>query len=57
VRENKEEACKLAQKALEQAEESVEDAKDEVYRDAKGIIDLLRENLELWKDEDNDNND
>jgi hypothetical protein len=57
VRENKEEACKLAQKALDEANESLEDAKEDVYRDAKGIIDLLSENLELWKDEDNDKDD
>ena len=50
VRENKEEACKLAEEALK-ANEALEDAPEEVYRDAKGILDLLGENLELWKEE------
>ena len=53
VRDNKEEACKLAEKALNEANENLDDAKEEEYRDAKGIIDLLSENLELWKEEDN----
>ena len=54
VRDNKDQACKLAEKALKEANEDLDDAKEEVYRDAKGIIDLLTENLELWKEEDDD---
>ena len=52
VTDNKEEAIKVAQGALQNAEESLEDADEDTYRDAKGIIDLLTENLELWKEED-----
>ena len=55
VRENKDEAIKLAEKALKEANSNIEDAKEEVYRDAKGILDLLSENLDLWKEEDGDN--
>ena len=52
VRDNKEEACKLAKKALDEANETIEDSNEEEYRDSKGIIDLLSDNLELWKEED-----
>lgn len=55
VRDNKAEACKLAEKALKEAMETLDEAKEDVYRDAKGIIDLLTENLELWKEDDGDN--
>ena len=55
VRDNKQEACKLADKALKEALETLDEAKEDVYRDAKGIIDLLNENLELWKEDDGDN--
>jgi 14-3-3 protein epsilon len=57
VRDNKDEAIKLAEKALSEANDGIDDADQEIYRDAKGIIDLLSENLELWKEEGDGNDD
>ena len=52
VRKNKEKACEIAQQALNDSEGTIEQADEDTYRDSKGIIDLLTENLELWKEED-----
>jgi molybdopterin synthase catalytic subunit len=30
----------------------IDDVDEETFRDAKSIIELLKENLTLWKDED-----
>uniref|UniRef100_A0A7S3JJM1 14-3-3 domain-containing protein n=1 Tax=Euplotes harpa TaxID=151035 RepID=A0A7S3JJM1_9SPIT len=54
VRDDKDEAIKLAEKALKEANDNIDDVDDEHYRDSKGIIDLLTENLELWKDQEKD---
>ena len=52
VRQNKGKACEIASQALQSAQGQLDAADEETYRDAQGIIDLLSENLELWKDED-----
>ena len=57
VRDDKEEAIKLADKALKEATDQVDGVNDEQYRDSKGILDLIRENLELWRDQDEDKDD
>lgn len=51
-------ACELADKALEAALDKVDDLGEDEFRDAKSIIELLKENLTLWKDEEegNENN-
>merc|ERR1711939_478958 len=48
-------ACELGEKALTEALEKIDDVDEETFRDAKSIIELLKENLSLWKEEDGDN--
>jgi CRISPR/Cas system CSM-associated protein Csm2 small subunit len=45
-------ACELADKALQDALDKLDDCDEETFRDAQSIIELLRENLALWKDEE-----
>ena len=56
VRDNKDEAIKLAEDAHQKATEDPDAMANDQYRDSAGIIELLKENLELWKEEDNDDN-
>ena len=49
-------ACELGEEALTQALEKIDDVDEETFRDAKSIIELLKENLSLWKEEEGDNN-
>eukprot|EP00344_Euplotes_crassus_P006696 CAMPEP_0197003750 /NCGR_PEP_ID=MMETSP1380-20130617/12363_1 /TAXON_ID=5936 /ORGANISM="Euplotes crassus, Strain CT5" /LENGTH=116 /DNA_ID=CAMNT_0042422343 /DNA_START=364 /DNA_END=714 /DNA_ORIENTATION=+ len=56
VRDNKDEAIKLAEDAHQKATEDPDALANDQYRDSAGIIELLKENLELWKEEDNDDN-
>ena len=45
-------ACELGEVALTEALEKIDDVDEETFRDAKSIIELLKENLSLWKEED-----
>jgi hypothetical protein len=47
-------ACKLAGDALEQAKENIDNMDNEDARDALSIVELLKENLSLWKEEGED---
>ena len=47
-------ACELGEKALQEALEKIDDCDEETFRDAKSIIELLKENLSLWKEEEED---
>jgi hypothetical protein len=51
-------ACTLADEALQLALEKIDELGEEEFRDAKSIIELLKENLTLWKEEEEggDNN-
>ena len=49
-------ACELGENALQQALEKIDDCDEETFRDAKSIIELLKENLSLWKEEDEGGN-
>jgi 14-3-3 protein epsilon len=49
-------ACEIAKETLDAAEKELpNDEDDENYRDAISIINLLKENLEMWKIEADDN--
>ena len=48
-------ACELGDKALQDALDKLDDCDEETFRDAQSIIELLRENLALWKEEDEGN--
>ena len=45
-------ACELGETALSDALEKIDDVDEETFRDAKSIIELLKENLSLWKEEE-----
>ena len=45
-------ACKLADEALQSALDKIDDLGEDDFRDAKSIIELLKENLTLWKEEE-----
>merc|ERR1712100_554635 len=48
-------ACELGETALTEALEKIDDVDEETFRDAKSIIELLKENLSLWKEEEEQN--
>jgi len=48
-------ACELGEQALSDALEKIDDVDEETFRDAKSIIELLKENLSLWKEEEEQN--
>jgi 14-3-3 protein len=48
-------ACELGDKALQDALDKLDDCDEETFRDAQSIIELLRENLSLWKEEEAEN--
>jgi hypothetical protein len=45
-------ACLLADESLQAALDKIDDLGEDDFRDAKSIIELLKENLTLWKEED-----
>ena len=45
-------ACTLADDALQQALDKIDELEEDDFRDAKSIIELLKENLTLWKEEE-----
>merc|ERR1712166_481948 len=56
VMKNHKIACELADKALQEALDKIDELEEDDFRDAKSIIELLKENLTLWREEeDNDN--
>jgi hypothetical protein len=52
VMNNHKVACELGEKALSDALEKIDEVDEETFRDAKSIIELLKENLSLWKEEE-----
>ena len=50
-------ALEIGESALTEALENIDDVDEETFRDAKSIIELLKENLSLWKEEDEGGND
>lgn len=49
-------ACTIAEQALNEAKEKIDEMDNEEARDALSIIELLKENLDLWKEEGGDDN-
>ena len=47
-------ACDLADEALQQALDKIDELEEDDFRDAKSIIELLKENLTLWREEENE---
>lgn len=50
--QNRKTACDLADQALQNALEHIDELDEEDFRDAKSIIELLKENLNLWREEE-----
>ena len=50
------EAVNLADKALQDALDKIDELEEDDFRDAKSIIELLKENLTLWKEEEEGDN-
>ena len=44
-------ACEITDKALNLALEKIDDLGEEEFKDAKQIIELMKENLTVWKEE------
>ena len=57
VMKNHKAACELADQALQDALDKIDELEEDDFRDAKSIIELLKENLTLWKEEEEENND
>ena len=49
-------ACSLADNALQAALDKIDELEEDDFRDAKSIIELLKENLTLWKEEEEGDN-
>ena len=49
-------ACELADNTLQQALDKIDELEEDDFRDAKSIIELLKENLTLWKEEEEGDN-
>lgn len=54
VMQDNKQACVLAESALQDAMSKIDEVDEETFRDAKSIIELLKENLTLWKEEAED---
>jgi len=52
VMQDNKQACVLAESALQDAMSKIDEVDEETFRDAKSIIELLKENLTLWKEEE-----
>jgi hypothetical protein len=52
VMKNHKAACELADAALAEALDKIDELQEDDFRDAKSIIELLKENLTLWKEEE-----
>ena len=56
VMKNHKVACELADQALQEALDKIDELEEDDFRDAKSIIELLKENLTLWKEEEEGEN-
>lgn len=51
IKHSPSDACEMARKAFDEAIEGLEDVPETVYKDSTLIMQLLRDNLTLWKSE------
>merc|ERR1740138_1108800 len=49
-------ACDLADQSLQDALDKIDELEEDDFRDAKSIIELLKENLTPWREEEDDDN-
>ena len=43
-------ACEIARSSLKAALAEIDECSEDVYQEAQGIVDLLRENLKIWQE-------
>jgi len=55
ILEQKDEACKLAKEAFDEAIEKLDSLNDASYKDSTLIMQLLRDNLTIWNQNEDDN--
>ena len=51
IKQNASQACKMARDAFDEAIADLDDIDDDFYKDATLIMQLLRDNLTLWTEE------
>ena len=51
IKQNANEACKMARDAFDKAISDLDEIDDDFYKDATLIMQLLRDNLTLWTEE------
>ena len=56
VMKNHKAACDLVDQALQEALDKIHELEEDDFREAKSIIELLKENLTLWKEEEEGDN-
>ena len=49
---DKSKAVQIGEQALTEALEKIDEVDEETFHDAKSIIELLKDNLSLWKEEE-----
>ena len=54
VKKNANKACKLARDQFDEAIADLDDVKDEYYKETTLIMQLLRDNLTLWTEDNNE---
>ena len=52
VMKNHKIACEIADNSLQEALDKIDELEEDDFRDAKSIIELLKENLTLWREEE-----
>ena len=50
--EEQDKAIKMTEAALKEALKKIDDVDEEMFRDAKAVIELLKENITIWKEDD-----
>lgn len=51
IKDDTKKACEIATKAFEEALNDLEDLEEERYKDSTTIMQLIRDNLTVWKNE------
>ena len=52
--DDKKKSLQIGEEALTKALDNIDDVDEDTFRDCKSIIELLKENLSLWKEEEGD---
>ena len=50
VMEEQQNAIKMCEKGLKDALKTIDNEEEEIFRDSKAIMELLKENIQIWKE-------